>query len=215
MPLLAGGPRRGLGRLLLPWLGVAALGCGSADERPVVAEAAALVDGPIRWLMLPEEQRAARQLRTPREAGDFLDAFWRRRAAPGNRTGEMARQFYDRVEAADRLYGDEQTRGSLSDRGRALILLGPPPVLRYGQKRVPSWEPTRPGSQHSVHTRPLAVETWIYHPADLPPALLELLSEEARAQGVTLVFLVESRGGTHLVSGEHFLGLAARAGVRP
>ncbi len=53
---------------------------------------------------------------------------------PGN---ECAKTFYQRVEAADRLYSEGGTRGSLTERGRALILLGPPPVLRYSQKRVP------------------------------------------------------------------------------
>jgi GWxTD domain-containing protein len=214
MPFFDGGQRRGLATLLLPLLGVAAAGCGSTDERPVAAEAAALVDGPIRWLMLPEEQREARRLRTSREASDFLDAFWRRRAAAGARPNELARQFYERVEAADRLYGDEERRGSLSDRGRALVLLGPPPELRYGQRRVPAWEPTRPGSQHAIHTRPLGVETWVYHPADLPPALRELLPEEARGGEVRLVFLVEGKG-THLVSGAPLLDLAVRAAVHP
>jgi GWxTD domain-containing protein len=212
MPLLAGGQRHGLARLLLPWLGLAALSCGSADERPVAAEVGALVDGPVRWLMLPDEQREARRLRTAREASDFLAAFWRRRATPGSQPAELARQFYERVEAADHLYGDEQTRGSLSDRGRALILLGPPPVLHYGQKRVPSWEPARPGG-HSVATRPLVVETWIYRPADLSPALRELLPEDEQAAGVALVFLAESKR-THLISSDRVLALAARARVQ-
>ena len=206
---------RGFATLLLPWLGVAALGCASAGERLVAPAAAALVAGPMRWLMLPEEKRQARRLRTSREAVDFLDAFWRRRTAAGSRASETARQFYERVEAADHLYGEEETRGSLSDRGRALILLGPPPALRYGQKRVPAWEPARPGLQHLIPTRPLAVETWIYPLADLPAALVDLLPEGGRPAEVALVFLVESKGTAHLVSGAPLLDLAVRAGVHP
>ena len=62
-------------------------------------------------------------------------------------------------------------------------------------------------------TRPLAVETWIYPPADLSPALRGLLPEEERAAGVALVFLVESKS-THLISGARVLALAARARVQ-
>jgi GWxTD domain-containing protein len=168
--------------------------------------------------MLPAEAAQARRLRGGREAVDFLETFWRRRnPAPGSATNETARQFYERVDAADRLYGEAATRGSLTDRGRALILLGPPPVLRYGQRRLPSWEPGHSGSQAAVLSRPVAVETWIYPRADLPPELEALLQAEATLpadEPMAIVFLAESPRHTKFLAGEHFLDLAARALVR-
>jgi GWxTD domain-containing protein len=202
----------------LPWLCCAAL-CGcSGEPAPTSAPAAEIVASPLRWLMLPEEAREARRLRSSREAVDFLEAFWQRRNPdPSRPTNEHARLFHERVEAADRLYAEDGTRGSLTDRGRALILLGPPPVLRYAQRRIPSWEPGRSLAPPAVRTRQVAVETWIYPSSELEPALATLLrSRPATAGGepATLVFLAESPVHARLLEGETLLELAARALVR-
>jgi GWxTD domain-containing protein len=164
--------------------------------------------------MLPEEARQVRELRTGRDTAEFLDAFWRRRNPdPDGTVNECARRFRERVLAADRLYAEDGRRGSLTDRGRALVLLGPPPLLRYGQRHIPSWEPGGSGAGPSTHSRLVAVETWIYSLADLSPRLAALLAAEpaAPAASAVLVFLAESPRHTRLLEGEHILALAARA----
>src|ERR1041384_5177475 len=97
------GPRR---RVLLDtalslMLLLLALACQSSRT----STAAGLADGPTRWLMLPDEMRQVQRMRTNREAVDWLESFWRRRdptpEEPGN---DFAKTFYQRVEAADRLY---------------------------------------------------------------------------------------------------------------
>lgn len=195
--------------IVLSWL---ALACQSAGR---TSTAAGLADGPTRWLMLPEELRQVQRMRTNREAVDWLETFWRRRdptpEEPGN---ERAKTFYQRVEAADRLYSDGGLRGSLTPRGRSLILLGPPPVLRYSQKRVPSWEPGRPGAKPDIQTRDVVLESWVYAVEDLEPPLREKMAQEhPDVPEVVLVFLVEPRR-TELLEGEKFLELAVRASVR-
>jgi GWxTD domain-containing protein len=130
---------------------------------------------------------------------------------PGN---EFAHTFYERVEAADRLYADDEGRGSMTDRGRALILLGPPPMLRYSQKRVPTWDPGKPGSRPAVQSRDLAVESWIYRLPQLDPRLVALIQEEEPdTEEVVLTFVTEPRR-TYLLEGEKYLDLAARADCR-
>lgn len=169
--------------------------------------------------MLPEEERAVRRLQTTREVIDFLDAFWRRRDPdPGTPDNELSKTFYERVEAADRLYSEEGRRGSLTDRGRALVLLGPPPVLRYAQKRIPALEPTLPGQVLApTQSRTMSQETWVYTPADLPPRFLDLLLEtlggDPPPAEIVLTFSVGPRA-TSLNDGERYLDLAARASVR-
>src|SRR3954449_1580217 len=131
---MAEGKRRGW-RLAaaLAALSALTLGCQSAEPRRP-ASGAGLDEGPTRWLMLPEEEKQYRRLRTSREVIDFVEAFWLRRDPdPETPSNEFAKEFYERVEAADRLYGEGGVRGSLTDRGRALVLLGPPPRMRYGQ----------------------------------------------------------------------------------
>lgn len=201
-----------LAATLLAW---AALGCRSTGERRAVG-AGGLLEGPTRWLMLPEEEKEVRRLRTPREAVAFVETFWRKRDpdpdSPGN---ELSKSFYERVAAADRLYTERGVRGSLTERGRALILLGPPPVLRYGQKKVPLWEPGRPGSKPAVRTREMVTETWVYPLPDAAPRLAAWLAESGEEPGpeIVLVFAVEPRR-TYLIDGETYLQAAVRAAVR-
>ena len=197
---------------LIPWL---ALACRPGVVRATSAGAAGLADGPTRWLMLPEEIRQAEKLGTTREAVEFIEEFWRRRdpdpEEPGN---PFSKTFYERVEAADRLYADGGQRGSLTDRGRALILLGPPPILRYSQKRVPTWEPGKPGSRPATHSRNLVLEIWAWPVADLPPALGQRIAEkEPETTEISLSFAVEPRR-TYLVEGHRYLEYAVKAAVR-
>ncbi len=186
--------------------------CGSAPSRP--AGGVGLGEGPTRWLMLPDEQRQLRRLATTREAVDFIEAFWRRRDPDPNTPGnEYSKVFYERVEAADRLYNEGGTRGSLTDRGRALILLGPPPVLRYSQKRVPAWDPGKAGAPPVVQTRTLSLESWVYELEDLGPALQQHLQEEDLRPEIVLVFAIHPKR-TYLTEGEEYLEMAMRAAVR-
>lgn len=202
-------------RLVLGTAALSLLSC-LACRSGRTSTAAGLADGPTRWLMLPEELRQVQRMRTNREAVDWLEDFWRRRDpdpdAPGN---EAAKVFYQRVEAADRLYSDGGVRGSLTDRGRALILLGPPPVLRYSQKRAPAWEPGRPGGKPAIQTRDVVLESWVYALDELPLELRERIAQEdpERRTELELVFLVEPRH-TELLEGEKILDLAVRAAVR-
>lgn len=195
---------------LMPWLW---LGCGAAGRPAEAGFLRTWAAGPARWLMLPEEERQLDRLRTHAQAVAFVEGFWRRRDPDGGRPGNpFEEEFQRRVEAADRLYGEGTVRGSLTDRGRALILLGPPPALNYGQKPVPAWDPGHMGGRPAVETKRIAVESWSYGSEDLPPRLRELLAGEGRDDGVTLVFVVEPRR-TSLTDGERFLDAAVRAAL--
>ncbi len=200
--------------MALPLLAGLGSSCHSLahSKEPVAVQS--LTDGPTRWIMLPEEEKRARRLRTNREAITFIEEFWRRRdpdpAKPGN---PFVQTFNERVEAADRLYGEGTERGSMTDRGRALVLLGPPPRLSYGQRPVPTWDPGRSGAHPQIETRKLALETWTYPEADLPARLLELLKSEGKTTEIVLVFQIDPHHTT-LLEGGKLLDLAARATVR-
>jgi len=177
------------------------------EARGIVAWA----DGPVRWLMTPEEARQVRRLRTGRQAISFLEEFWRRRdPTPEDRSNPFAEQFQRRVEDADHLYPENGVRGSMTDRGRALVLLGPPPLLRYGQQEVPAWDRGHQDGRPQLQTRRIAVETWIYPLPDLPADLVALLGDQAE---VKLVFVAEPKR-TYMAAGGRFLELAARAAIK-
>ena len=210
---MAGGYRaRGRLRAVVPLLFLLVPGCQSAPPRR--SGLGGLDEGPTRWLMLPDERRRYRHIHSTRETVDFNETFWRRRDPdPGKPGNEFAKTFYERVEAADRLYSDGGVRGSLTDRGRALILLGPPPVQRYHQKKVPGWDPGKPGAPSAVQTRTLSLESWVYTVEDLPPNLRQRLQEEDPRAEIVLVFTVDPRH-TYLLEGEKYLEIAAQASVR-
>ena len=88
------------------------------------------VNGPAKWLMTSEEQRAWKSVKTDDEAIDFIDLFWARRdPTPGTGRNENRLEFESRVAYADTNFKERNTRGSMTERGRVLILLGFPKEL--------------------------------------------------------------------------------------
>lgn len=201
VPLLVGG-------LLLALFAA----CGSVGGPSPVAAVREWAQGPVRWLMLPAEERELRRLQSAAEGKRFIEEFWRRRdptpQVPGNPTRDV---FEQRVRAADLAYADEDVRGSLTVRGRALVLLGPPPLLRHGHHVAPAWRHGRRGGG-AMPVRKLVIESWEYGRGDVVPALAALLEEQGEG-GVTLSFLLEE-DGARLMEGEDFLELAAQATVQ-
>jgi GWxTD domain-containing protein len=100
--------------------------------------------GPARWYLLAAERKMLEQVRTSAEAVNFIEQFWRLRD-PDPRTAEnrFRETFASRVEAADLLYAEGSTRGSLTPRGRAQLLLGPPVHLVVSTEPVLTWSRAR------------------------------------------------------------------------
>jgi GWxTD domain-containing protein len=165
--------------------------------------------------MLPDEARRFRRLSSSSEALAFIEAFWRRRdpdpETPGN---PFAQKFFERVQSADVLYAEPGRAGSLTDRGRALILLGSPSILRYTQRAAPTWDPGEEGrSRRPPSTERVRLEVWGYTRDDLPPALVARLEKSGEDFPVEVSF-VEAGPRSLLVDGEDLLEEAARAAVR-
>jgi GWxTD domain-containing protein len=203
-------------------LALAALGCaalastvlGCRPSASVAAETAhAWAAGPARWLILPDDERALGQVETNTDFGSFLARFWDcRDEDPKDDDNPFARLFAERVAAADRLYEEPGIRGSLTPRGRALLLLGPPRFLRYSQRRTPTLEGSTAAGARP--TKLLRVEIWGYQPRDLPPALAALVGADPQSeQELAITFLVSGRH-TRLLEGQELLDLAARAASR-
>lgn len=168
----------------------------------------------MRWLLLPEELRKFRRLEDGRDAVLFIERFWRRRDPnPSDSGNPCLQKFHERVQAADQLYSARGRRGSLTDRGRALILLGPPPILRYGYQKQAVAPPEDFSMVQSQRNDPRSLETWEYPEDSLPAELLELLEAEGLASRVVLKF-EEGPRRTKLVSDPRVLELAARVLVK-
>ena len=169
-------------------------------------------EGPIRWLLLSRERKQMSRLRTEAEATAFIEIFWTRRdPEPGEAGNSFLERFEEQVRAADKLYGGSGRPGSLTDRGRALILLGAPGYMRIYSKPGLTWS-SKKSNPHEVGSRVVELEVWSYAPNELPTRMLQFLSEEKRNVGLSLTFVREGREA-RLTEGEDYLRLAAKSAV--
>jgi GWxTD domain-containing protein len=83
--------------------------------------------GPVQFLITKDEQAAWNAIKSDAEADKFIALFWARRdPTPGTPRNEFREEFEGRAAYADQTFGTGRQRGSLSDRGKALILFGKP-----------------------------------------------------------------------------------------
>jgi len=104
--------------------------------------------GPVQWLLTADERKeTARQL-TEAEAARWIRLFWARRDPnPETAANPFEREFEERVRMADSILAEPGLRGSLTDRGHVLVLLGRPKSRRKSAD--------------------LKVDTWFYRRKDL------------------------------------------------
>jgi hypothetical protein len=104
----------------------------------------------------------------------------------------------------------------MTDRGRALILLGSPSVVRIGSESTLAWEQGEE-NKRGVGTRDQRVEIWGYRLEDLPVNLVRMATASKKSNEavleLTLTFVIEPRRA-HLHEGEELLKLAARSTVQ-
>ncbi len=97
-------------------------------------------EGPVLHLMTRQELAEWKTIRTDERAKAFVDLFWARRdPTPETRRNEFRDEFEARVALADEQFTSARIRGSMSDAGKVLILLGPPwQVSMKGSAPAPS-----------------------------------------------------------------------------
>jgi GWxTD domain-containing protein len=86
--------------------------------------------GPARHLLTPQESRTFARISDDRERAEFVSRFWRGSDLAAAGKGEEFRREFDRRAAfADEHFGEDNMRGSLTDRGMVFILMGPPSAV--------------------------------------------------------------------------------------
>ena len=84
-------------------------------------------EGPVRHLMTRAEVKQWKAIQSDADAAAFIDLFWAKRdPTPATPRNEFREAFESRVALADQEFYNGAVRGSMSDRGKVLILLGPP-----------------------------------------------------------------------------------------
>jgi GWxTD domain-containing protein len=84
-------------------------------------------EGPVKALLAPEEKREWAGLSDAVSRSEFVTKFWAARdSRPETPENEFRQDFEKRVAFADKYFVQDETRGSLTDRGMVFLLLGPP-----------------------------------------------------------------------------------------
>ena len=99
--------------------------------------------GPYQFLMTKEEAATWKTIRTDEEAKAFVDLFWARRdPTPTTPVNEYRLEVEGRIKYADQHLGaGEKVRGAMTDRGKTLVLYGPPKRMeRSAEAKTPSFD---------------------------------------------------------------------------
>lgn len=106
----------------------AALAAAALDAFAAVSkEHADWGNGPAQYLMTKEEAAQWKSVANDADARAFIDLFWAKRdPSPGTPRNETREEFEARVEYADKNLAERRKRGSMTDRGKTLILYGQP-----------------------------------------------------------------------------------------
>ena len=171
--------------------GILAIGvlaaCAAAAAAELSEKVRSFMDGPAGFIATKDEKKGFEKLRTDAEAERFVDLFWAKR---NPNLGSLVNQFkvdFDlRVAAADRQFGTDRVKGSMSDRGRTLIVLGRP----FGVSSHVS-DNTVPFAGANVADQHGGTEVWTYRRNQLP--------ESVRTEEVYVIFVESSVGAKDFV----------------
>jgi GWxTD domain-containing protein len=101
------------------------------------------VKGPVRWLLSDDEEKEWKKQTTDEARAAFIGRFWEKRdPTPGTPENEFEVIFWKRVEEADKAFkvAIDTDPGSLTDMGRAFLLLGPPAATSKDARGRSLWK---------------------------------------------------------------------------
>ena len=96
-------------------------------------------EGPVRYVLSPGQRQDYGRLSDTASRSAFVVDFWQKRdPTPETPENEARAEFEKRVAFADSRFTQQETRGSLTDRGMVFMLLGPPTYV--GRKPLATGE---------------------------------------------------------------------------
>lgn len=129
-------------------------------------------EGPVQHLMTKEELAQWKRIKTDAEAQAFADLFWARRdPTPETPANEAQIRFDELVKIADSRFTWQRTAGSMSDRGKFMILVGlPTSIQRSRADNVTGTQEAPTGDFSPTFAQPdiVPTETWIYEKDRIP-----------------------------------------------
>jgi GWxTD domain-containing protein len=203
----------------------------AAPAAALSPELAAWGEGPASFLMTADERAEWGRLADDAAARAFVERFWSRRdPTPATPDNEARLEFQKRVAWAERYLSTPGRSGAMSDRGRVLIVLGPPSAVQRsrgpaaggawretenlaivhhspgdilkGQGGIPPDLSGNPFTDADAAT-PAARETWIYEKERAPKTTgRRLIVRFQRAPGTGVPQLAQPRKIFELLAAE-------------
>jgi GWxTD domain-containing protein len=97
------------------------------ESKPSVELGEDWAKGPAKYLLSPSERQDFERLSDSLARSEFIAVFWKAHdPKPETPENEFRDEFEKRVAFADLRFNQDETRGSVTDRGMVFILLGPP-----------------------------------------------------------------------------------------
>lgn len=121
--------------------------------------------GPASYFFTKEEAAQWKNIKSDDEAEKFIALFWARRdPTPNTPRNEFREDFDMRVATADKEFMTKRKKGSLTDRGRVLILFGAPTrVTRSAGDATQGFgQQSQSDLQRQENANNLARHTWIW-----------------------------------------------------
>ncbi len=121
--------------------------------------------GPVQFFLTKEDLAQWNALKSDAEADQFIALFWARRdPTPGTPRNEFREEFEQRVQYADKNFGTGRQRGSLTDRGKVLVLFGAPSKAARirRQPAAPSTSTSTESSSENQGEETGETQVWTY-----------------------------------------------------
>jgi GWxTD domain-containing protein len=123
--------------------------------------------GPAQFLMTKDEQAQWKNVKTDDDAKKFIDDFWARRG-PQAKT-----EFEAKVKYSDEHFAEPRRKGSMTDRGHVLMVLGGPAKRTQSSPTIQAAPKINPSSavdanEDSTAEQPRARQVWSYEAGKTP-----------------------------------------------
>ncbi|MBV8519849.1 MAG: GWxTD domain-containing protein [Acidobacteria bacterium] len=121
--------------------------------------------GAVQFLMTHDEAAKWKTIQNDADADAFIALFWARRdPTPNTPRNEYREQIEERIRYADEHFGTGKTKGSMTDRGHALVVYGAPAKVVQSTTQDTSSPDTSSGgmSNDAAASSPDAM-TWTYN----------------------------------------------------
>jgi GWxTD domain-containing protein len=145
-------------------------------------------DGPVKVLLSSDEKRQWGGLMDPASRSEFITKFWAARdPKPETPDNEFRQEFEKRVAFADKYFAQDETRGSLTDRGLVFLLLGPPTYA--GRKPIAVGDDTSDSqglSSVGRHDAALAIGAAQSTGAKMTTGMVNQIADRSSGAGTTM-----------------------------